>query len=110
MHKNIGGDRPTRVCDTCGLVDDHPRHTIGADPGRDDRPGQDVIAIVLGSDHSPEIKALAVAQLVEPGLYRHLDCCRAVGCPDGTCNTQTAGAETLRGGALLTHLEGLVSE
>jgi hypothetical protein len=107
MASNIGGDRPIRVCDTCGLIDDHPRHTIGADPNRDDSPDKDVIAKVLGSDHPEEVKALAIAQLIEPGLYRHLDCCRVAGCPDGTCNTQTAGAEELRGGALLAHLESL---
>jgi hypothetical protein len=110
MHENIGGARPIRVCDTCGLIDDHPRHTIGADPERDDRPGKDVIAKVLGSDQPQDIKELAIAQLVEPGLYRLFDCCRTVGCPDGTCSSQTAGAEELRGGALLAHLESLGAE
>ncbi|GIE29968.1 hypothetical protein Ait01nite_030130 [Actinoplanes italicus] len=110
MHENIGDDRPIRVCDRCGLIDDHPRHTVGADPDRDDRPSQAVIAIVLGSDHPAEVKALAIDQLNEPGLYLHMDCCREAGCPTGLCGPQTAGAEELRGGDLLAHLEAKGAE
>jgi hypothetical protein len=35
---------------------------------------------------------------------RHMDCCRDEGCPDGTCDEATAGAEELRGDALVEHL------
>jgi hypothetical protein len=35
---------------------------------------------------------------------RHIDCCRGAGCPDGSCDQVTAGAEELRGDALLEHL------
>ncbi len=104
MHKNIGGDRPLRVSDCCGVVDDHPRHVIGQADGVDDRPSQDTIAKILDGPYTNEVKAMAIAQLNEPGLYLHLDCCRARGCPDGTCGPQTAGAEDLRGGELLEHL------
>ena len=37
-------------------------------------------------------------------LTRHMDCCRAAGCPEGTCDQVTAGAEDLRDDALLEHL------
>jgi hypothetical protein len=39
-----------------------------------------------------------------------MDCCAAAGCPDGTCNTQTAGAEDKRGAELLAHLVSLAEE
>jgi hypothetical protein len=35
---------------------------------------------------------------------RHMDCCREAGCPDGTCNEVTKGAEDKRGPALVKHL------
>ena len=37
-------------------------------------------------------------------LMRHMDCCREAGCPDGTCDEVTAGAEDLRGDELVQHL------
>lgn len=97
-----------RVCDACGQVDDHPRHTLsGADPEGVTRPTQGVIATVLGGDYRDDVKALAIDQLNEPGLYLHMDCCRARGCPTGECDSQTAGAEDLRGDDLRTHLMSL---
>lgn len=97
-----------RVCDACGLVDDHPRHTLsGADPEGVTRPSQDVIAKVLGGDYPDDVKALAIGQLNEPGLYLHMDCCRPRGCPTGECEVQTAGAENLRGDELRAHLMSL---
>lgn len=36
----------------------------------------------------------------------HMDCCRVAGCPDGTCNEVTKGAEKKKGATLLTHLTG----
>ena len=46
-----------------------------------------------------------VVALADGGtLIRHLDCCREAGCPDGSCDVVTAGAEDLRGAALVNHL------
>jgi hypothetical protein len=36
---------------------------------------------------------------------RHMDCCREAGCPDGTCDLVTAGAEDLRGSDLVEHIQ-----
>ncbi len=97
-----------RVCDACGLVDDHPRHTLsGADPEGVTRPSQDVIAKVIGGGYSPEVTALAIDQLNEGGLYLHMDCCRGRGCPTGDCDRQTSGAEDLRDDDLRQHLMSL---
>lgn len=37
-------------------------------------------------------------------IQRHMDCCRALGCPDGACAVVTAGAEHLCGAELVRHL------
>ena len=42
-----------------------------------------------------------------PAVAKHMDCCRTDGCPDGTCDVVTAGAEGLRGADLLAHIEVL---
>lgn len=113
MATNIGGDRPLRVCDLCGGVDDHPRHVLTGGTQTDDgmvpfeKPGQDILAKVLANAPESDRVRLVDELLDINASDRHMDCCRVAGCPDGTCNTQTAGAEELRGGALLTHLENL---
>jgi hypothetical protein len=35
---------------------------------------------------------------------RHMDCCRAAGCPDGSCDRLTGALADLRGSKLLEHL------
>lgn len=108
MTTNNGPAPALRVCDGCGLVDDHPRHALtGADPDGVTRPSQELIGKVVAGGYPPEVTALAIDQLNEPGLYLHLDCCLERGCPDGTCVRQTAGAEDLRGGDLRDHLMSL---
>lgn len=102
MKANIGGDRPLRVCDLCGGVDDHPRHVITGQSF--ERPGQDIVERVLAAAPVAE-RGRLVGELLDTGASdRHMDCCRTAGCPDETCVPQTAGAEDLRGGALLKHL------
>lgn len=80
--------RRLRVCDVCGGVDDHPRHDHNAAPGEFDPPSKEVVDKVLAN-------AAKLKTDVEPllrDLYersvqlRHMDCCRAVGCPTGECN------------------------
>lgn len=104
MHVNIGGGRPLRVCDLCGGVDDHPRHVI---TGQEmDQPSKDIVDRVLANAPETERTRLVMELLDTSASDRHMDCCRAAGCPDGTCNTQTSGAEQLHGADLLEHLEG----
>lgn len=102
---NIGKGRVLRVCDLCGGVDDHPRHTLaGGVPGVYPRPTAELLAKV--SDAAPaEERGRLLADLIDTGTTdRHMDCCREAGCPDGSCDRQTAGAEDLRGAKLLEHL------
>jgi hypothetical protein len=103
----IGDGRPLRVCDLCGGVDDHPRHVIaGADPNVVvvTQPSEDVINRVLELAPAQDRARLLRDLMDTSSSDRHMDCCRAAGCPDGSCDVQTAGAETKRGAALLKHL------
>jgi hypothetical protein len=102
---NIGNGRALRVCDLCGGVDDHPRHVLaGQLPGTYQRPGDDIVAQV--AKHAPKTElGRLLAELFDTGTSdRHMDCCRAAGCPTGACDEQTVGAEELRGADLLQHL------
>lgn len=112
---NIGGGRALRVCDLCGGVDDHPRHSFaGSAPGVELWPGpsDEVINRVL--DNAPvEQRARLLRDLQDTSTTdRHFDCCRDAGCPlpaddPSNCVNRTSGAEELRGGDLVVHLESL---
>lgn len=40
----------------------------------------------------------------DPNVARHMDCCRAAGCPDGSCPIVTEGGENLKGNDLVAYL------
>ncbi len=113
MSGNIGGGRLIRVCDLCGGCDDHPRHVIaGGDPKAKviEQPGEDIVAKVLEAA-KPEDRARLLRDLMDVSSSdRHLDCCREAGCPDGTCDVVTAGAESKRGADLLKHIVNQAGE
>ena len=109
---NIGQGRPLRVCDLCGGVDDHPRHSIvGAVPGQDlvAAPSDEVIERVTAAAPARD-RARLLRELLDTTVSdRHLDCCRKAGCPlpvddPNNCSARTRGAERLRGASLLGHL------
>ena len=95
--------RPMRMCDSCGQVDDHPRHVYGmADGEAITSPAVAASAIkAAGASNAEAI----IAQIQDTTtLMKHMDCCKADGCPDGSCDTVTAGAEGKTGDALVRHL------
>lgn len=106
-HENIGGDRPLRGCPLCGGVDDHPRHVIGKGVLPETRPVDEVVNRVISLVPEVDRGRVLFELLGGRGQSRHIDCCREAGCPDGSCGVITAGAEHLRGAALLDHLVGL---
>jgi hypothetical protein len=69
--------RVMQDCDECGQADDHPRHVH-----QDVKDGQLAVQV------------------------RHLDCCAAAGCPDGTCGEILARAGNQRGASLVSALTG----
>ena len=95
--------RPVRMCDSCGGVDDHPRHVFGYAPG--DAATEAEIGSKAIENASAADRAAIIAQVRdESTTMKHMDCCRADGCPDGSCNVVTAGAENKKGSALVKHL------
>jgi hypothetical protein len=106
MTENIGGGRLLRVCDLCGGVDDHPRHVLagGISAPTYAPPTEEIIARVIETS-PPDQRNRLLRELMDlSSSDRHMDCCREAGCPDGSCNVVTAGAEQLRGDELLAHL------
>lgn len=95
--------RPMRMCDSCGGVDSDPRHVFAYAEG--DGETEAVVASEAIGNASREDLPLIMAQIADRSTtMKHMDCCRADGCPDGTCNVVTAGAEDKRGAALVRHL------
>lgn len=106
-HPNIGGGRPLRACALCGGVDDHPRHVLGRTHAAEFGPPTDeIVNLALAAAPEADRPRIMRELLAGRGLTRHIDCCRAAGCPDGSCSQVAAGVEDLRGGALLDHLMG----
>jgi hypothetical protein len=96
--------RPLRSCDVCGQVDDHPRHTHHPEAPVDVNSEHIDAVLDLGLDS--EVRNRIVREISDPmSQQRHFDCCRAAGCPDGTCND----APDLTGQALIDHLTGAAS-
>lgn len=101
---NIGRGGALRVCDLCGAVDDHPRHVLaGGDPDTHSKPSPEIVrkvsAAIAGLD--AEVGDRLLTDLLDTGSQdRHMDCCRAAGCPTGSCDR----APDLRGKELLAAL------
>jgi hypothetical protein len=96
---------PTRACDVCGGVDDHPRHVanVAADHPRS-VPSDEIVnkAIENGAP------AVAIRALLDPTTtMAHHDCCKAAGCPDGVCDKVLAevGDDKLKGDKLRAALK-----
>ena len=98
--------RPKRMCDSCGGVDDHPRHVYATGPG-DGASLAEVGAKAIEAAAAGD-RAAVIAQAQDTStIMKHMDCCRTDGCPDGTCAQVTAGAEGKTGAALVKHLTSL---
>lgn len=80
--------RPIRMCESCGGVDDHPRHVHGTADG--DSPTS-VEAATLAGEYAfslgdPEVARTVMAQIQNTSTQvKHLDCCARDGCPDTSC-------------------------
>lgn len=95
--------RPVRMCDACGGVDTDPRHVW--DYAEGDGASDPQVAAVAVRNAKPDDLGAIMAQIADTRtIMRHMDCCREAGCPDGTCNEVTKGAEDKRGAALVRHL------
>lgn len=101
---NIGDDRPLRGCEVCGGVDDHPRHACLVPVGYAGAvPQGDVLQKLLDNG----ISGVALSEAMDAQTtMRHIDCCAAAGCPDGSCPPVVAQTNGVTGKKLLDHLLG----
>jgi hypothetical protein len=102
--KNIGDGRPLRVCDLCGGVDDHPRHVIAGTTRGVFSPSDGALERVLSEAPRDQQTRLVRDLLDTTSSDRHLDCCAAAGCPDGSCGVMVEGADGKTGADMLDHL------
>lgn len=100
-------DRPLRICDVCGQIDDHPRHVFVST----DLPvNQAQVEATIGRDDlDADVRARIVAEIVDTTVQqRHPDCCAQVGCPSVGTDADCAhlAATGLTGAALVSHITG----
>jgi hypothetical protein len=82
--------RILRSCDTCGQVDDHPRHVhdvTGAEvPPPVNTEAVEAVYATKGLDVRDIVRI--VKELEDTTvLQKHVDCCREDGCPTGDCDS-----------------------
>jgi hypothetical protein len=83
-------DRPLRVCDICGGVDDHPRHSFDG-VVEDVHPVNETAraALLANLEAGMQSGQIALGDALRLGAEfenttssdRHIDCCAAAGCP-----------------------------
>jgi hypothetical protein len=97
--------RPLRVCDWCGIIDDHPRDSgLGYNtPTPPGIAGRVLRELDQRDDIPADLKAEIEHEVTSQASYcRHLDCCREAGCPTGACDAVAdEGHGDKRGKALL---------
>ena len=98
--------RPVRICESCGEVDDHPRHVYAQAAGA--APTPSAVAEKALRNARKEDWATILDQVRDDSVaYKHMDCCASDGCPDGSCNLVRRGAEDKKGNDLVKHLTSL---
>lgn len=94
-----------RMCDSCGQVDDHPRHVHGLGPGEEPTPPEVAAKAIEAAVGSSDLAAIIAHSQDKTTAMKHLDCCAADGCPDGSCDAlRSVGAEELKGDDLKSFL------
>jgi hypothetical protein len=91
--------RPLRLCDSCGQVDDHPRHVFATNPDNvSGASNADLVREALSKAKSNEEKEAVLAAAMDNNvLTKHVDCCAADGCPGGSCDEILAKQGDRRG-------------
>lgn len=94
-------DIPLRVCDLCGGVDDHPRHSFGGpQPDAFRPPTDEIVEKVLAAAPAADRARLLRELMDTSSIDLHKDCCRDAGCPTGTCGEELGDVGELRGADL----------
>ncbi len=100
----MADDRPKRLCDSCLQFDDHPRHVHGTAGGSASTDPEVVARALEGVKTDDDRAALFAHMRDDTTVMKHMDCCSADGCPDGTCDEVIRAAGNKKGNALVKHL------
>jgi len=101
--------RVKHVCDVCGGFDDHPRHSMYAPGAEQAVPDPALVVRVAKTLPDDADGAQAMKDLMDTAtIVRHMDCCRDVGCPDGSCGSVLDAAGGKTGDPLVKHLTAQV--
>lgn len=72
--------RPLRLCDSCGQVDDHPRHVYATNEGESPTSAE-VAEKALSAVKSADDRTEILRQIMDTSTtVKHMDCCAADGC------------------------------
>jgi len=105
MAERISPDRALRICDVCGGVDDHPRHVLAAGVGEIPVNEDNLKKVLADNTLDVDDKARIVADIIDTTTQlRHLDCCRNIGCPDGSCDIIVPHGTNVIGAEMLDHI------
>lgn len=73
--------RPMRLCDSCGQVDDHPRHVLATAEGESPTSAEVQAKALQAARDNDELFAGILEQIKDTSTtVKHMDCCAADGC------------------------------
>lgn len=77
-----------RICDSCGVIDEQPRHMHLNAPGSVPVNVDLLASVGANTDLSEEDRKRIMADIADTEqILKHLSCCAQEGCPDGTCGS-----------------------
>lgn len=77
-----------RICDSCGVIDEQPRHMHLNAPGTVPVNVDLLAAVGANTSLSDEDRKRIMADIADTEqILKHFACCAADGCPDGTCGS-----------------------
>lgn len=77
-----------RICDSCGVIDEEPRHMHLNAPGTVPVNAAQVASVGARTDLSDEDRVRIITDIMDTEqILKHFACCAAEGCPDGTCGS-----------------------
>lgn len=77
---------PKRLCDSCLVVDQDPRHVYGDERGQIAYTDEQRKSAFDNAEGDTEKLTVVMRDMSDDGTQvKHMDCCLADGCPDGSC-------------------------
>lgn len=77
-----------RICDSCGVIDEEPRHMHLNAPGSVPVDVDLLASVGANTSLSDEDRKRIMADIADTEqILKHFACCAVDGCPDGTCGS-----------------------